>query len=187
MKKLDEWAKGKPIPIAIVAQQIAVSAEPCSEFLKSLKVGERIERYYKLPSYKEWLRFYKNHRIVNEYLLKTFKKFGEIAEIGAELAELLSLNRKKRRQLGSTKFNKKIKDELEKLNPNEMQQLVSEIKNFWEYVYKLSLADIKSEINGNSDDDFMKLFNDVLKDYEMLFFIRVWSPCWLLYGEPDNN
>jgi len=183
VKKLDEWAKSKPIVLAIIAQQIAVSAEPCSEFLKLLKIGERIKGYHKLPSSKEWLRFYKNHRILNEYLIKTFKKFGEIAEIGTELAELLASNRKKRRQLGSAKFNKKIKEELEKLDPGEMQQLVSEIKNFWEYIYKLSLDDIKSDINNNYDDDFTKKFKDALKDYEMLFFIWVWTPCWLLYGE----
>jgi hypothetical protein len=39
VKKLDEWAKNKPIALAIIAQQIAISAEPCSEFLKLLKVG----------------------------------------------------------------------------------------------------------------------------------------------------
>jgi len=183
MKALSNWSKNKPIGLVIIAQQIAVSAEPCSEFLKLLKVGERIEGYHKLPSSKEWLRFYRNHRIVYKYLIKAFKEFGEIAEIGVELAELIASNRKKRRQLGSTKFNNKIKEELEKLDPNEMQQLVSEINNFWEYVYKLSLSDIKSEINDNYDDDFKKKFKDVLKDYEMLFFIQVWTPCWLLYGE----
>ena len=49
MKKLDKWAIDKPIAIAIVAQQIAVSAETCCEFLKLLKVGERVDRY-KHPS-----------------------------------------------------------------------------------------------------------------------------------------
>jgi len=183
LNELDKWAKNKPIPIAIFAQQIAVSAKPCYEFLKLLKVGERIEGYPKMPSFKEWLSFYKNHRLLYEYLIKTFKKFGEIAEVGAELAEFLSLNRKKRRELGSTRFNNKIKEEIGKLNQNKIQQLVSEVNNFWEGVYKLSLADIKSEINDNYDDDFVKKFKDALNDYEMLFFIRVWTPCWLLYGE----
>ncbi len=183
MKKLDEWAKDKPILLAIFAQQVAVNAEPCFEFFELFKVGERIENYHELPPLKTWLSFYKNHRLLYEYLIKVFKEFGGIGEIGAELAELLSFNRKKRRQLGSTKFNNKIKEVIGELSPNEMQQLISEINNFWEDVYNLNLADIKSGINGTEDDGFIKKFKDVLKDHEMLFFIGVWTPCWILYGE----
>ena len=39
-----------------------------------------------------WLGFYRNHRLLYEYLIKTFKEFGGIGEAGAELAEVLSFN-----------------------------------------------------------------------------------------------
>jgi len=82
VKKLDEWAKDRPIALAIIAQQIAVSAEPCSEFLKLLKVGELFEGYYRLPSSKEWLRLYKNHRLLYEYLIKLLKSLVGLLKLG---------------------------------------------------------------------------------------------------------
>jgi hypothetical protein len=36
--KLDEWAKGRSVLIAIVAQQIAFGAEPCFQALHALKI-----------------------------------------------------------------------------------------------------------------------------------------------------
>ena len=34
MQKLNEWAKGKPLGLVMVAQQFTVGAEPCFQFLK---------------------------------------------------------------------------------------------------------------------------------------------------------
>ena len=66
MKKLDEWAKGKPIGLAIFAQQVAFSAELCFEFFELFKVGKRIENYHELPPIKIWLGFYRNHHLLYE-------------------------------------------------------------------------------------------------------------------------
>ena len=44
ISKLNVWYEGKPTGLSIIAQQIAVSAEACFEFLKLLKVGGRIEK-----------------------------------------------------------------------------------------------------------------------------------------------
>jgi hypothetical protein len=41
MKKLGEWAKGKPLGLVIIGQQAAVSVEACFKFLKLIKVRER--------------------------------------------------------------------------------------------------------------------------------------------------
>ena len=42
MHNFGRWAKGKPVRLVIMAQQLAVGAEPCFEFLKLIKPGERI-------------------------------------------------------------------------------------------------------------------------------------------------
>jgi hypothetical protein len=42
MENLKQWANGKHLGLAMVAQQLAVGAEPCFEFLKLVKAGERI-------------------------------------------------------------------------------------------------------------------------------------------------
>ena len=33
MKQLNNWAKGKPLGLVMIAQQLAVGAEPCFQFL----------------------------------------------------------------------------------------------------------------------------------------------------------
>jgi hypothetical protein len=62
MRKLNEWAKGNPQGLVIMAQQFTVAAEPCFEFLKMIKSGDRMEAFSSLPKAKEWVRLYWNHR-----------------------------------------------------------------------------------------------------------------------------
>lgn len=90
MAKIDEikkWAKGKPLGLVMIAQQSAVGAEPCFQFLKLVKAGERIEVLSYVPNVKEWLRLYRNHRRIQRSLIESFKEFVGIAEYAAYLAE----------------------------------------------------------------------------------------------------
>jgi hypothetical protein len=43
MNKLKEWAKGKPVGLVIIAQQLAIGTEACFKVLKLIKAGERSE------------------------------------------------------------------------------------------------------------------------------------------------
>ena len=62
--KLGKWAKGKPLGLVMIAQQFAISAEPCFEFLRLVKAGERVEGYSSLPKVNEWLSLCSdNHRL----------------------------------------------------------------------------------------------------------------------------
>lgn len=179
MIKLDAWANGKPPLIAIIAQQIAVSADSCYIALTALKSGEPIEGYKKPPKLAEWINFYKNHRIIIQNLKGTLKRFDEIAEIGIFVSDILILNRKVRRRLGSKKFNNKPRKDLEGLSQEDWK----EIQEVGKTVYQISLKDIESDIKGEYDDELSKEIKESLKDPEMLFFIKVWAPCWLLYRE----
>jgi hypothetical protein len=38
---LNKWAKGKPLGLVMMAEQLAVGAEACFEYLKLIKAGER--------------------------------------------------------------------------------------------------------------------------------------------------
>jgi hypothetical protein len=40
MARVNEWAKGKPTGLVIMAEQLAVSGGACFRFLKSIKAGE---------------------------------------------------------------------------------------------------------------------------------------------------
>ena len=58
LKNIDKWAKGRPFFIAIISPQIAVSAEPCYQFLKAQKSGKNIDGSKEIPDLKYWLRLY---------------------------------------------------------------------------------------------------------------------------------
>jgi hypothetical protein len=77
MKWLNEWAKGKPLGLVIMAQQFAVSAEPCFEFLEMIKSGDRIEALSSLPKAKEWVRLYRSHRKMQRSVIKGCRRSGE--------------------------------------------------------------------------------------------------------------
>ena len=68
LKNIDKWAKDRPFFIAVIAQQIAVSAEPCSQFLKAQKSGQHIDGAKEIPELKYWLRLYKDHSILESYI-----------------------------------------------------------------------------------------------------------------------
>ena len=50
--KLADWAKGKPPGLVMIAQQFAIGAEACFEFLKLVKAEERIEALSYVPNVK---------------------------------------------------------------------------------------------------------------------------------------
>ena len=52
MKHLKEWVKGKPLGLVMIAQQLAISAKSCIEFLKLVKAGEWIEALSYVPNVK---------------------------------------------------------------------------------------------------------------------------------------
>ena len=135
LKNIDKWAKDRPFFIAIISQQIAVSAQPCSQFLKNKKSGKHIDGAKEIPELKSWLRLYKDRRILESYIKKIFLMFGELAGIGIEIFDMFKLNRKQRLILGTEKFNRKFKRNLETLTQDEWE----EIREFWRSIYNASL------------------------------------------------
>ena len=184
LKNLDRWAQDKPFFIAVFSQQIAVSAEPCYKFLKTLKAGQHIDGAKEIPELKCWLRLYKDHRILESYIKKTFFKFRELAGIGIELFDLFKLNRKQRLIPGSEKFNHKFKKELEALTQEEEWEAIRE---FVRSIYNASLRDMESDLDNNYDKKLILSVKESLNDPEMIFFFRVFVPCWLLYGDLPSH
>jgi len=179
VNKLDEWAKDKPIFLAIFAQQIAFGAEPCLQALHALKSGEPFEGFTEMPHIDYWISLYKNHKKITEYLKNTFIDFGELSEIGIFLSDLFRMNRIQRRILGSKKYNNKLRKELESLSQEDWD----EIQEFWKMVYRISLNDIKSDMDGEYNEELSERIGKAFKDPEMIFYLRVWVPCWILYGK----
>lgn len=175
---MSKWRKGKPIPLVIMAEQIAVGAEPCFEFLELVKAGERIGDLSLMPNVREWLRLYRSHRRMQRCLIGRFRTFGGIVEEGADFAELIFLGSR-----GIKKMVKWIKRKVEKMSVYERRRFISEVQRKWNQVYNLHLSEIQSEILGKRDLELNEKLREALKEPEIAFFFRAWVPCWLLYGE----
>jgi hypothetical protein len=80
LSKLNEWAKGKPYLLVMIAQQLAGGTEACFKVLKSVKAGERIEVLSYVPDVKEWLKLYRSHRKILRSAVETVKGFGGMAK-----------------------------------------------------------------------------------------------------------
>ncbi len=183
ISNLHAWAQDKPLVVAIVSQQLAVSAELCYKFLNLIKRGERPEGYYKLPPVKKWLRLYKNRQGLQLKLIANFKEFGELAEFFAEYFESIIEVQKHIRQVGKERFNREIKEFYSELSLNERIEFSQEINEVIKNLYELNLEDIKSDVDNVVDEDIKNKFLTSLTTPEMQFFYKVITPCWLIYAE----
>jgi hypothetical protein len=179
MRKLDEWAKDKPLGLVIFAQQAAVGVEALVKWLKSIKMEERLGNDKPPVPLKEWLSLYKNHKHLQKRLVESFRGLGGIAEYGANLAELIFDGGRYIRKMGVENFKK----EMEKLSAEEWRKNLEEGQKHWGEIYKLHLDDIQLDIDGKIDEDLNKKLKEALTIPEMIFFLKVWTPCFFQYGE----
>lgn len=82
MKHLNNWAKGKPLGLVMFAEQFAVGAEACFQFLKLIKSGDRIELFSSVPKAKEWVKLYRNHRQMQRCVIECVRRFGKNGKLG---------------------------------------------------------------------------------------------------------
>ena len=179
MRGLNEWAKGKPLGLVMIGQQFATGTEPLFKWLRSIKGEELLTDYITPPSLKEWLSLYKDQRHLEKRLIEIFKGIGGIAEYGANMAELFLEFIRYIKKKGIESINK----EWEKLSVEERSEILKEGQRQLEEVGKLHSYDIESDIDGKADEELNKRIIKALKTPEMLFLIKVWAPCFFLYGE----
>jgi hypothetical protein len=162
----------------MVAEQLAVSAEPVFRFLKLIKSGDRVEAFSSLPKAKEWVRLYRNHRQMQRCLVECLGRFGKNGRFFAELADAILLKGKTMR-----KVLESLKKRFEKMRPYEQRRFMSEAQKEVNRLYNLHLADIESDIKGKVDEEFNRKIKEALNDAEISFYLRVWIPCWFLYRD----
>lgn len=183
MAQLNEWAMGKPVSLVMIAKQSAVGSESLFKWIKSIKVEELLGDHITVPALKEWLSLYKDHKHLEKRLIEIFKGLGGIAEYGANLVESIFEGVRYIRKIGVEDFKK----EIENISEDEWSEIKKEGQNQREELYKLNLNDIQSDIDGKIDEELNKRIIKASKKPEMLFLIKVWVPCFFLYGELPNR
>ena len=178
MKYLNNWAKGKPLGLVMIAQEFAVDAEACFQFLKLIKSGDRIEAFSSLPKAKGWVKLYRNHRQMQRSVIECLRRFGKNGRMGAEFAEVIFLRRKTLREAIES-----MKKQFETMRPFERRRFISKGQKEVNRLYSLQLADIEWDINRNINEEFNRKFKEALNEPEIKFFFKAWIPCWFLYGD----
>ncbi|MBW2631266.1 MAG: hypothetical protein JRC90_05810 [Deltaproteobacteria bacterium] len=181
MKHFEEWAKGKSSLIKNASLLVATSSEPFLEFLETIKAGKRIEGYVNLPPAKEWLNLYRNHRKVYEGVTNTFRCVDD------ETARFIDFYEEVFSGLNTTKqFAPSERNDLaNELTPEKQKELFDQtkarVKEFEDFIENDVIND--EENTQEQSDDEKRRIRKLLYRPEMLFFLRVWAPCFLLYGE----
>jgi hypothetical protein len=181
MKHFDEWAKDKPPLISIPAFIVAYRVEDFLEFLKLLKVGKRIEGYHLLPSNEKWLKLYRNHRKINHGVVSGLKKINKnvakFIEFYISMLECFSFAK----EITSEEF----KEIMEETPSEELQKEFIKYRNKFDEIKNYLMNFFKDEYGEEQelDEKEKKRIRAIMLTPEMIYYLRVWIPCYLMYGK----
>jgi len=181
MTHFEEWAKNKSPLMKNASLLVATSPELFFEFLETIKAGKRIEGYVDLPPVKEWINLYRNHKKVYLGVTDTFRQLNDETSRFIDFYEDIfsGLNVLKR----STPSE--LNDLFGEIPSEKKEDLLDQTKNRFKEFEEFIENDITKEENDNEElSNYEKRrIRKLLLKPEMLFFLRVWAPCFLLYGE----
>ncbi len=181
-KHFDKWAKDKSPLLAMASFVLAESAEDTLEFLQKFKSGKLIENILYLPPINQWLNLYRNHR-------KLYKGVSSaLRAIDSQTSDLVDFYEF---HLGCFYESKKITPEekskvIDSLSPEELkenftiaQKRARELETQMMELFN-SADNVDSEALDEKEEK--KRARRFLQTPEIIFYLRVWIPCFLIYG-----
>jgi hypothetical protein len=210
MSRIAAWGKNKPLLPAIIAQIIAITPQILTKYLDVVRECKELPDI-PLPDSKLWLSFYRNNKHLTTKVLSDMFESGFTSKMKKNLSDYSEAIKKLPsdteidRQFKSrvTKQMKRMqKERIEnglaaKIVPQELAALIGPIEFFkisselssdkhpllaeiHNFTLKLIEDDIEDEKKPEiySTEDDQKTFTP-----EILFFLKVLFPCWILYNE----
>jgi|GEM_PF-644770 len=171
----EDWAKDKSPLLATAGLSIAINADFILEFIISLKKQERLEGYIPLPPHKEWLSFYRKHSKVRQGVISAFKSLDE------ETAGWISFFETFLSEFKAPNLGKSI-DLFKSMSPEEQRDTFNSTKELFKEIQEYIIADVTNE-DSKINDEEKKRRKKNFTTPEVLFFLKVWAPCAVLYGE----
>ena len=180
MSHVSDWAKDKPIGLAMIVIELAFDAEYCFECANQIKKGEGFIYRLPIPPLDEWLALYKNHHRMFDLFNSTFIDSRGLVESVKDFTGKMSKGLREVKKIGL----ESIREEYSKLNEEEkgiFKEALEEKKRELDKIYELQLQDIDSDINDEKDEELEKRIKRDISKPEMRFFYQVFAPCFLLY------
>ena len=154
MKHVREWAEGKDSLIVSMALMTTAFANEYYELSESVHEGKRLEGDIPLPSIRTWLKLYRNPKRIWKGLFDAFGMHNsDTGKSEIIRAEIIRM----------ISGNKEKRSE-------ESNAVIEELK-------EAAINDFTSEVKEEERKEFLKN----LTKPEMIFFIRVFAPCFTLY------
>ncbi|NLE25333.1 MAG: hypothetical protein GX625_08325 [Clostridiaceae bacterium] len=175
MSYFEDWAKDKSPLLATAGLSIAINADFILEFIITLKKQERLEGYIPLPPHKEWLGFYRKHRKVRQGVMSAFKSLDE------ETAGWVTFFETFLSEFKVPNIQKSI-DLFKNMSTEEQYEVFNNVKELYQGIQEYIVADVMNE-DLKLDAEEKKRRKKNFTTPEVLFFLKVWAPCAVLYGE----
>jgi hypothetical protein len=180
-KYFDEWAKDKSPLLAVASFALAGSAESCLGLLQMLKSGELIENITNLPPINQWLNMYRNHRKLYKGIVGALRALDKETSKAVDFYEfVLECFNQVKRMKPEEKWR-----EREKISTEELQRTMDELRkkeHELEAWIKAIYSDDDFETESVDQNEARKQARRFLHTPEIIFYFRVWIPCFLLYG-----
>ena len=174
MKHFRNWAEDRNPFLATTALKIAGFSKVCFELFESVSKGKRIEGDIPLPSLKTWFRLYHNPQSIGKVLLTALANINDDTAKEVDFLKLMSEGSRQIKKMTSERLNK----EWGKIPLHYRKKIIEEIYRKRDEYIEYCINDFASETNEDERKEFLKN----LKKPEFIFFIRVFAPCFILYG-----
>lgn len=184
MSNINNWAKDKPILLAMLAIELAVDAEYCFECAKQIKEQEGFIYRLPIPPLDEWLALYKNHHRMFDVFKSTFIDSRGLVELTKDFSGILSEGLREIKKYGMEgireeyyKLDEEEKEEADRIFKEGLEPLNEKLDK----IYELQLQDIHSDINGEIDEELEKKIKRDMNKPEIKFLLQVFVPCFIIY------
>lgn len=154
MKHVRKWSEDKDSLVVWIALALVAFVNEYYELSKTVHDGKRLEGYIPIPSLRTWLKLYRNPKRIWKALLYAF---------------------------GETNSDEKasgiIRNEIGKMISGSIEKRSDEANELIEKLKEEAINNFTSKVKQEERKEFLKN----LTKPEMIFFIRVFAPCFSFY------
>ncbi len=175
-----EWAKDKPILPASISILLVSCACQIHRFMQHLLFGSEFRTTLRVKDPNRWIQYYKKHRLIYKALIESFLPdiIDRISKTTTAQIILHGLNATPPERI-------KLKNKLAELSESEVKNFVSKVNTLITDLTDSVFVDIGKDEPEESEK--LEQWKNISTIPEVLFFFRVWLPCFFLYGERPTH
>ena len=181
---LRQWAEGLDPSMAAFAMQIATAAPLCMELLRMVD-GEGLPTWVPdPPSVSVWLPLYRDHKRIR-HVFSFFFTPAILHDPNQQFVLDAWL-----RDAGKSRWRTPEQRELilSQLSPEKRAFIERNIRETSEALMRIVWEELEHEIEGDEiEGPVWDCVREAVHMPEFQFFLRVWFPCWLLYGQSAKS